>query len=184
MFLETCIVSILGGRRRMPTPLIVGTDGRPVLNGSRFIGSTLYLTNGMATSSMIVKFAVSPITPRAYLSVLKLPFTMVASAFYFAITLLMWMPASAESSCAGSILVDLSRNDQWLTHLFTSDLPDPTQSFGSEVEPEKEVEDVNLVKRIRTYFSKPRRIGRDVGGGPELIRVQSEYAGWFLRSRS
>lgn len=76
-----------------PTPLTV-------LNGSRLLGSVFYLTGGRTSSSLLVwlestsaparpelgilqvKFFVAPITLRAYVAVLKLPFAAFASIAY------------------------------------------------------------------------------------------------------
>eukprot|EP00474_Spongospora_subterranea_P002262 CRZ02720.1 hypothetical protein [Spongospora subterranea] len=84
------------------------------LNGSRFIGSLVYLFGHNASPSMMVKMILAPIRPNVWLSLVKLPFSVIISSIGLIVVMFSFFcPISP-------LLSGLARLDIWFSHLGTS----------------------------------------------------------------
>ncbi|CEO96367.1 unnamed protein product (mitochondrion) [Plasmodiophora brassicae] len=123
-----------------------------LLNGSRLLGSVFYLTGGRTSSSLLVKFFVAPITLRAYVAVLKLPFAAFASIAYLVAASAGYFVATANAY--RGFMFSMADLDVRFTHLWTSSNIIPARDSLIAFDTGSPRSDIAtpVLKRTQVYF--------------------------------
>ena len=122
-----------------------------IMNGSRMIGSILYLTSNQSSSSVLVVILTAPFRLNTYLSLLKLPFSVVFSVLAALGALFSFV---MDEDVASHILRQLAELDLSFNFVGTSRAKYSLKC--ADKSPESLEFDAQHTRKLRRYFLLPR----------------------------